>query len=79
MNGTASDETSAVNRAAIARKAAPKTSTPAVDARVSRAPASATFQPACRNAAPSARASAPASTAYECSGSFIDSVSGASM
>ena len=46
MNGTASDETSAVNRAAIARNAAPKTSTPAVDARVSRAPASATFQPA---------------------------------
>src|SRR5919107_2194207 len=58
MYGSASEETSPKSSAAGASSAPPKTRTPAVDAPVSRDPASATFHPAWRNAAPSARASA---------------------
>ena len=78
MKGTASDETPPVSTAGTASSATPKMRTPAVEAAVSRDPASSTFQPAWRTAAPSARASAPP-LSQECSGSFIDSVSGASM
>ena len=60
----------------------------AVVDRVLRDPASSTFHPACRNAAPRASATADSGTradatarapGYECSGSFMASVSGASM
>src|ERR671911_398108 len=59
MKGTASAETPPVSRAGGASRAAPKIRRPAVEAPVSRDPASNTFQPAWRTAAPSANASAP--------------------
>src|SRR5215207_832221 len=62
MKGTASLEMPPVTSAGAARRTVPHTSSPAVEDWVSRDPASSTFQPAWSTAAPSARASAPAST-----------------
>src|SRR5215212_6986588 len=62
MYGSASDEMPPVITAGTASSATPQTSSPAVDERTSRAPASSTFQPACRNAAPRARATAESGT-----------------
>src|SRR5215216_4721097 len=62
MYGIASDEMPPVISAGSASSATPQTSSPAVDARTSRAPASSTFQPAWRNAAPRARATAESGT-----------------
>src|SRR5215211_7695895 len=62
MYGTASADTPPVNIAGTASNATPQMASPAVEARTSRAPASSTFQPAWRNAAPRARATAESGT-----------------
>ena len=69
MYGTASAETPPVTSAGTASSATPQTSSPAVEARVSRDPASSTFHPAWRNAAPSARATAESGTAPDATAS----------
>ena len=60
MYGMASEDTPPVTIAGTARSATPQIKSPAVDDRVSRDPASSTFHPAWRNAAPrAARRAAP--------------------
>ena len=77
MKGTASEETPPVNSAGTASSATPKTSTPAVDAAVSRDSGEQHVPPRVENRG--AQRQGDGAAAQECSGSFIDSVSGASM
>src|SRR5215218_3283779 len=62
MYGTASEDTPPVTIAGTPRSATPQISRPAVEARVSRDPASSTFHPAWRKAAPRASATAESGT-----------------
>src|SRR4029079_7391885 len=62
MYGTASEDTPPVIPAGSASTATPQISSPAVVDSVLRDPASSTFQPACRNAAPRASATADSGT-----------------
>src|SRR5215217_3154839 len=62
MNGTASPETPPVTSAGSAKRATPQMMSPDVEAAVSLDPASNTFHPACRRAAPRASATADSGT-----------------